>query len=130
MNAAGNVATILLVEDELENRRILSEVLSDLGYNVIVEPDGPSALSVIRQGIGIDLVITDFRMPNMNGIDLIKTIRETLPAVPVILMTAYGNIENYFRSMNLGVFEHVTKPMGKREFERIVKAALSVSRAA
>ena len=122
--------TILLVEDELENRRILTEILSDLGYKVIDEPDGLSALSVLQRGLGIDLVITDFRMPDMNGLELIRTIRETVPSLPVILMTAYGNIENYFRSMNLGVFEYITKPMGKREFERIVKAALEETKAA
>ncbi len=116
--------TILLVEDDAGNRRILAEILSDLGYKVIDEPDGTSALSAIRQGIDIDLVVTDYRMPDMTGLDLLMTLRKTMPAVPVIMLTAYGSIENYFRSMSLGVFEYINKPIEKREFELIVKTAL------
>ncbi len=115
---------ILLVDDEMETRKIFSEVLRDLGYDVIDKPDGASALEVIRQGIAIDLVITDYRMPDMTGLDLVTTLRQVLPSVPVIMMTAHGDIENYFRSLSLGVFEYVNKPVGKREFEHIVQAAL------
>ncbi len=115
---------ILLVDDEIETRKIFSEVLRDLGHDVIDKPNGASALEVIRQGIAIDLVITDYRMPDMTGLDLVMTLRQVLPAVPVIMMTAHGDIENYFRSLSLGVFEYVNKPVGKREFEHIVQAAL------
>ena len=122
--------TILVVDDEPENRKVFSEILSDLGYKVIDEPDGETALSVIRQGVAIDLVITDYRMPDMNGLELVTTLREILPSVPVIMITAHGDIENYFRSLSLGVFEYVNKPVGKREFERIVRAALHEPEAA
>ncbi len=116
--------TILFVDDETEARRTFSEVLSDMGYNVIVKPDGLSALTVIRQGVPIDLVITDYRMPDMNGLDLVTTLRQVRPSIPVIMMTAHGDIENYFRSLSLGVFEYINKPIGKKEFEHLVKAAL------
>jgi len=116
--------TILLVEDDDGNRRIIAEILEDLGYPVISEADGSSALSVIRRGVDIDLVITDYRMPDMSGLDLIMELRRILPNVPVIMMTAYGSIDNYFKSMSLGVFEYVNKPIGKAEFERMVKKAL------
>jgi two-component system, NtrC family, response regulator AtoC len=122
--------TILFVDDEMEARRTFSEVLSDMGYNVIDKSDGLSALSLIRQGVPVDLVITDYRMPDMNGLDLVKTLRKILPSIPVIMMTAHGDIENYFRSLSLGVFEYVNKPIGKREFEQLVKAALHETEAA
>jgi two-component system response regulator AtoC len=122
--------TILFVDDEKEARRTFSEVLSDMGYNVIDKPDGLSALSLIRQGVPIDLVITDYRMPDMNGLDLVMTLRKILPSIPVIMMTAHGDIENYFLSLSLGVFEYVNKPIGKREFEQLVKAALHEPEAA
>jgi DNA-binding NtrC family response regulator len=130
MDASGITRTILVVDDELENRKVFSEILSDLGYKAIAEPDGESALSVIRQGVSIDLVITDYRMPDMNGLELVTTLRQILPSVPVIMITAHGDIENYFRSLSLGVFEYVNKPVGKREFERIVRAALHEPEAA
>jgi DNA-binding NtrC family response regulator len=116
--------TILLAEDDDGNRRIIAEILEDMGYEVIAEAGGSSALSVIKRGVDIDLVITDYRMPDMSGLDLVMELRRILPNVPVIMMTAYGSIENYFKSMSLGVFEYVNKPIGKDEFERIVKKAL------
>jgi two-component system, NtrC family, response regulator AtoC len=122
--------TILFVDDETEARKIFSEVLSDMGYDVIIEPDGLSALTVIRQGAPIDLVITDYRMPDMDGLDLVTTLRKVQPSLPIIMMTAHGDIENYFRSLSLGVFEYINKPIGKREFEHLVRAALHESEAA
>ncbi len=116
--------TILLADDDDGNRLIIAEILEDLGYQVIAEAGGSSALSVIKRGADIDLVITDYRMPDMNGLDLVMELRRILPYVPVIMMTAYGSIENYFKSMSLGVFEYVNKPIVKDEFERIVKKAL------
>jgi two-component system nitrogen regulation response regulator NtrX len=101
-----------------------------MGYSVVDEPDGLSALALIRRGVDIDLVITDYRMPGMNGLDLATALRHILPAVPVIMLTAHGDIENYFRSLSLGVFEYVNKPIGKREFEQIVRAALHDTEAA
>ena len=118
------IPTILVVDDESENRKIIATLLGDLGYNVIAEEDGTSALSRIQQGAKIDLVLTDERMPDMSGLELIETLRTVVPSLPVILITAYGNIENYLRSSSLGVFEYVNRPVGKRELGKIVKTAL------
>jgi len=117
--------TILVVDDEPESRRIYSEILSDLGYRVIDEPDGASALADIRQGEKIDLVITDYKMPGMNGLELAATVRNLLPSIPVLMLTAYTSIETYFQSLNLGVFEYINKPVGQLEFIRIVRMALN-----
>lgn len=116
--------TILLVEDEAGNREILTEILCDLGYEVIGAADGSSALSTIRHGAHIDLVLTDYRLPDMTGLDVVRTLRKALPDVPVIMLTAYGNIEGYFQSLSLGVFEYIHKPVDKRELERVVQMAL------
>ena len=78
----------------------------------------------VREESGIDLVITDYRMPDMSGLEFVAALREVLPSVPVIVITAYASIDNYFQSLNLGVFEYINKPFLKREFERIVKEAL------
>ena len=64
----------------------------------------------------------------MSGLVLIEKLREALPAVPMIMLTAQGNIEMYFRSRDLGVFEFVNKPLRKTEFKRIVRAAIEKSR--
>jgi two-component system response regulator (stage 0 sporulation protein F) len=116
--------TVLVVDDEEENLRSYEEVLHDMGYQVLLQPDGVSALAFLREDIGVDLIITDFRMPGMNGIEFITDLRQSRPFVPVIMITAYGNIETYLHSVSLGVFEYVHKPVKKEEFERIVKHAL------
>jgi CheY-like chemotaxis protein len=119
------IKTILVVDDEPENRRIYSEILSDLGYRVIDEPDGASALSDIRQGEKIDLVITDYKMPGMNGLELVATLRNILPSIPVLMLTAYTSVENFIQSLSLGAFEYINKPVGTIEFIRIVRMALN-----
>jgi DNA-binding NtrC family response regulator len=116
--------TILVVDDDPESRMTYSEFLSDSGYTVIARPDGASALSAVRDAANIDLVITDYQMPDMSGLDLIRNLRKVLPYVQMIMLTAYGTIDTYFRSRDLGVFEFVSKPVRQRELERIVRAAI------
>ena len=121
--------TLLLVDDELENLRSLGEILHRFGYAVIAKPDAASALSVIRDGTPIDLVITDYRMPGVDGLEFLIHLKQILPNVPVIMLTAYGAVETYLKSLSLGVFEYVNKPVKAKELGRIVKAALeSVSK--
>lgn len=116
--------TVLIVDDEAENRRIYAEILNDLGYRTIERPDAESALSVVEQGTPVDLVIADYRMPKMNGLQFIESLRKLLPSVPMIMVTAFADVESYLQSFSLGVFEYMNKPFSKAEFIRIVQAAL------
>jgi DNA-binding NtrC family response regulator len=116
--------TILVVDDEPENLRSYQEILCDMGYQVLLQPDGASALELLGEDAAVDLIITDFRMPGLNGLEFITELRYSRPFVPVVMITAYGNIETYLHSVSLGVFEYVHKPVNKEEFERIVKHAL------
>src|SRR5512134_558807 len=129
MSASGDKGekTILLVEDDRENRAIVAEILTDMGYAVIDKPDVTSALEVVRNETPIDLVVTDYRLPDTDGFTLVDAVRKALPGVQIIMMTAYGNADNYIRSMSLGVFEYLNKPVKKKEFERIVNCALRKS---
>ncbi len=124
MTSECQTKTILLVDDETDIRSVYAELLGDLGCRVLSEPDGLSALAFVKQGAGIDLVITDYLMPNMNGLKFIKSLRAMRPLVPVIMVTAFTSVEKYLQSKHLGVFEYVEKPIRIDEFRRIVVAAL------
>ncbi len=116
---------ILVVDDEADSRQIFRDMLSDLEYDVIDAPDGASALQAIQDRGVIDLIITDYQMPDMNGLEFVERVRRFLPVVPIIMITAYGSIETYIRSQCLSVFEYINKPVKKRELDVIVKAALN-----
>ena len=115
--------TILLIDEEREGS-FLVDVLNRFGYEVIARQDGPSALSVLREGAQVDLVITDYRLKGMDGLELLALLKTCAPSVPSIMLTADGNIETYLKALSLGVFEYINKPVKVKEIGRIVKAAL------
>jgi DNA-binding NtrC family response regulator len=121
--------TILLVDDNIAFLYDMGEVLSMFGYKVIQKPDAKSALSIIQEGITVDLVVTDYRMPGMDGHEFLYALKKVLPSVPVIMLTGHGSVETYLKSLSLGVFEHLNKPVETKELGRIVEAALAWSEA-
>lgn len=113
--------TILLVDDEPAILSIMELLLNKFGYIVIPKSNAESALFLIREGVNIDLVITDYRMPGMNGVEFIRLLRRILPSVPVLMLT--GDITMEIEP-SLGVSERINKPVQGKELHRIVKAVL------
>jgi DNA-binding NtrC family response regulator len=117
--------TILLVDDELEILKSLGETLTRFGYQVIAKQAAQEALTSVKDGANVDLVITDYRMPGMDGLEFLNALRQMDPSVPVIMLTAYGAVESYLKSLSLGVFEYVNKPIKAKDLGRIVQAAIN-----
>ena len=106
---------ILVVDDEAPVREMLRKGLSELG-RFTVEPaqNGLEAIEKIEKDV-FDLVLTDLKMPEMDGIELLRTIKVTRPEIMVILMTAYGSIETAVEAMKIGANDYITKPIDFNE---------------
>jgi DNA-binding NtrC family response regulator len=103
-------ATILVVDDEPAQRALLADFLRDEGYQVEEAADGAAALLRIRNG-GIDLLLTDVRMPGLSGEELLYTVREESPHLPVLLITAHDTVEQAVTAMQSGAFSYIAKPV-------------------
>jgi DNA-binding NtrC family response regulator len=117
--------TILLVDDDADFLHAVEEAMQNLGYRVIAKTDGLSALSILQAGSTVDVVITDYRMPGMNGLELMSALRKKGLSVPMILLSAHSEVDIYFKALNLGAFEVTNKPISMKELSAIVRAALS-----
>lgn len=113
---------ILVVDDEEKIRKILKINLRDQ-YRVLLANNGLEALSVLEYE-KVDLVVTDLRMPEMSGMELIRNIREEGNKVPIVIMTAYGSIENAVEAMKLGAYDYILKPLKLDQLELIIKKSL------
>lgn len=116
--------TILLVDDDVDVLRYLQETLTLMGYKVIAKLDAGPALFVISEGHPVDLVITDYTMPGMDGVTFLTQVRNLAPTVPVVVLSGNDSIESHLRSLALDGFDYIFKPVRTAELSGIVKAAL------
>jgi DNA-binding NtrC family response regulator len=115
---------LLVVDDEKNIRVGLGKVLEMEGYSVFLASDGLEALEIIK-GEDIDLIVTDLKMPNLSGAELLKRSSELFPQLPVIILTGHGTIENAVQTMRDGAYDYLTKPINMDHFMLLVKRALS-----
>lgn len=116
-------ARILVVEDDQEMCRFLSDLLSDEGYEVEARNDGQSALERFKQG-GIDVTITDLMMPGMKGDELIEQLKKIDSDALILVITAFGSIESAVETMRKGAFSYITKPFRTEEILLNIDRAL------
>jgi two-component system response regulator AtoC len=116
---------VLVVDDEEKMRRALQILLGKLGLPAVAAEHGEAALAALASE-QIDLVLTDVRLPGMSGIDLLERIRENDASIPVVVLTAYGTIQDAVRAMRLGAFDYLLKPFELDALEAIVRKALEL----
>ena len=114
---------ILVVDDEANLRRVLSAQLARDGYEVHTAEDGEAGLAFLKEH-HIDLVITDLRMPKVDGMDLLRAALRDDPSRPVVMLTAHGTVDNAVEALKTGAFDYVTKPFDQGEVRLVVKKAL------
>ena len=118
---------VLIVDDDEGLIHFLSRFFSKLDKEVTSSTDGPSALDIISKET-FDLILIDYKMPGLNGLDTLKEIRKLRVKTPVIIMTAYGTTETAIEAMKLGAYDYLLKPFDRDELKRVATDALEVNR--
>ena len=117
--------TILIVDDEKNYLLVLSAVLEEEGYEVLTAQGGHEALE-IQKSSDLDLILTDMKMPAMDGIELLENIKTLDPDLPVIMMTAHGTIDKAVEAMQKGAYSYILKPFDNERLTIYVKKAVSL----
>jgi DNA-binding NtrC family response regulator len=113
---------VLVADDEDNLRRVLRAQLEHDGYEVHCVADGEAVLQALAEH-HIDVLITDLRMPKLDGMQVLKLASERFPNVPVIMITAHGTVDTAVEALKLGAFDYVTKPFDRAEFRTVVSKA-------
>lgn len=122
-----NKARILIVEDEKSMKEVLNILLEGEGYAVTSAVDSVDGMNLLNRDI-FDMVITDIKMPKINGFEILKKVREISPDTLVIMITAFGTTESAIEAMQLGAYDYIHKPFKIDEIRIVVKKALEKRR--
>ena len=117
------MANLLIVDDELGMRQFLTHLFQREGHTVRSASSAREAIEFLR-GVPADLIISDVRMPDMNGIELLRAARELLPNVEVIMMTAFANVDTAREAFMLGAYDFIQKPFDNDLLKETVARAL------
>ena len=116
--------TILVVDDDQDHNRALAKIFERAGYRVSTAEDGQEALAILMERI-YDVVVTDLKMPHMNGLDLLRSIRAMTADMPVVILTAFGEWETYIDAMDCGCVDYLTKPVRRDDILLAVRKAFA-----
>lgn len=117
---------ILVVDDEKNMGMVLKMLLENDGYSVVTAPDGREAIKKITNGDIVDLIISDLRMPHIDGMEILEFLQQTNRKIPFVIITAYGSIECAVEAMKKGATDFITKPFNKDIILHIVHRILQV----
>jgi two-component system, NtrC family, response regulator AtoC len=116
---------ILIVEDEAKMRRLLELNLGEDGFTTLSAEDAETGLKLLREN-SVDLVVTDLKLPGMNGLDFLQAVKRQNAALPVVVMTAFGSVETAVEAMKAGAADYVLKPFSLAEMRLVIHKELDV----
>jgi DNA-binding NtrC family response regulator len=119
------MAAILIVEDEAKMRRLLELNLGEDGFTTFSAEDADAGLKLLREN-AIDLVLTDLKLPGMNGLEFLQAVKRQNAALPVVVMTAFGSVETAVEAMKAGASDYVLKPFSLAEMRMVIHKELDV----
>ncbi|HPJ96502.1 MAG TPA: response regulator, partial [Syntrophales bacterium] len=114
---------ILIVDDELNMRLVLKAMLSKEGYEVFLAEDGLVALNVLKEN-EISAIVTDLKMPRLDGVGLLERVAKEYPSIPVIIITAYGTVNTAVDALKKGAFDYITKPFDQDDLRNVIRKAV------
>ena len=118
---------ILIVDDELNMRLVLKALLNKEGYDVVTAADGFEALKILKGG-DVEVVVTDMKMPKLDGMGLLERVIREYPSTPVIIITAHGTIAKAVDALKKGAFDYITKPFDRDELKSVIHKAIKTRR--
>jgi DNA-binding NtrC family response regulator len=122
----GTADTILLVEDEKLIRLSLRQILERQGYLVLEAETGAEGIEIVRESAP-DLVLLDYRLPDINGIEVLRQIRELAPEIGVVFLTAYSGIDSVVEAIKLGAYDYLNKPVNQDDLLASITKALETT---
>jgi len=123
--AALDLKRVLVADDELNMRRVLEAILRREGYDVVTAANGLEALGGMETKGGVQTVITDLKMPGLDGMGLLKRLSSDYPDVPVVMITAHGSVESAVEAVKLGAFDYLEKPFEQEQIRQVVAKAIN-----
>ena len=123
----GITGSVLLVDDEINTLKVLSAILKDNGYDVATARTAEEGLDRSSRDV-FDVIITDYRLPGIDGLMFLSELRKKSPGVPVVMLTAFGTIEMAVEAMKTGAFNYISKPVNPDELLTVTREAVSKHR--
>ncbi|MDT7043035.1 response regulator [Candidatus Nitronereus thalassa] len=121
------LGTVLVVDDEPDVRKVIRMTLEKSGYHVIEAEDGDQAIKVLNAGenpILVDTIITDIRMPKINGVEAINYFQQQYPSMPLVVLTGYPDLDMATSFMTSGIVDYLVKPVEKEKLKATVAKAI------
>ncbi|MCD6499431.1 MAG: sigma-54-dependent Fis family transcriptional regulator [Deltaproteobacteria bacterium] len=125
----GAEPTVLVVDDERNIRRVLRAMLKRAGYEVTTAADGNEALNIVEEDGPFDVVITDLKMPGMDGMDLLRALSDRFSEIPVVMITAHGSVGSAVEAVKLGAFDYIEKPFERDQILQVANKAVRTAEA-
>ena len=111
---------ILVIDDEAAQRDILTGYLKKKGYQIFAASSGKEGIEITKNE-PVDIILSDFKMPELNGIEVLEQVKKMNPEISFVIVTAYGTVENAVKAMRLGAFDYISKPVDLDELDLMIE---------